>query len=113
MGCLGDVCIHMVPCSGRDTTPWGPWAGSKDEAGVGWVVSVGAGHLGTVPNSPTSARHCCWRSCAWPGARPTRPPSMSSTTCWPALTAPCGELGERARPPSWEGSLGPPPWGQL
>ena len=28
-----------------------------------------------------------------PGAQPTRPPSMFSTTCWPAPTAPCGECG--------------------
>lgn len=43
IGCLGGICIHMVPCSGRETltTPWGPWAGSKDEAGVGWGALSG------------------------------------------------------------------------
>lgn len=43
LGCLGDVCIRMVPCSGQETlmSLQGPWADSKNEAGVGRVL-VGA-----------------------------------------------------------------------
>lgn len=94
-GCLGDVCIHTMPCRvGRLSCLCGD-PGQAARMRLGWAgeVLVGAEPLGMVPNSPTSIRRCCWRSCASLSARPTRPPSTSSTTCWPALTAPCGELG--------------------
>lgn len=94
-GCLGDVCIHTMPCRvGRLSCLCGD-PGQAARMRLGWAgeVLLGAEPLGMVPNSPTSIRRCCWRSCASLSARPTRPPSTSSTTCWPALTAPCGELG--------------------
>ena len=98
-GCLDDVCIHTMPCGGRETFHGDPGQAARARPGWAGGVSVGAGPSGTVPNPPTSARRCCWRSCALPSAQPTRPPSTSFTTCWPAPTAPCGELGGvRARP---------------
>lgn len=102
---LDNVCIRTMPCSGCEIpmSPWGPWAGNRDEAvRPGWAggVLVVARPLGTVPNLPISARRCCWRSCVSPGVRPTSPPSTSSTTCWPAPTVPCGELGGRDTAPS-------------
>lgn len=35
-----------LPCGETLVSLWGPWAGSKDEAGVGWGGLGGSGALG-------------------------------------------------------------------